>query len=78
MQPLAVISPTTRSVVVSLEVNVKAIAAVLVVAPLLIVPEEMVIVGLVISCVAKKFEDVVPETVAVTITEPSDTPLMSA
>ena len=64
--------------VVSLEVNVKAIAAVLVVSPLLIVPEEMVIVGLVISCVAKKFEDVVPETVAVTITEPSDTPLMSA
>ena len=56
----------------------KAIAAVLVVSPLLIVPEEMVIVGLVISCVAKKFEDVVPETVAVTITEPSDTPLMSA
>ena len=78
VQPLAVISPTTRSVVVSLEVNVNAIAAVLVVSPLSIVPEEMVIVGLVMSCVAKKLEDVVPETVAVTITEPSDTPLMSA
>jgi len=77
VHPLAVMSPTTRSVVASLDVKVKAIAAVLVVSPELIVPEAMVMVGLVMSCVTKKLEEVVPETVAVTITVPSDTPLMS-
>ena len=49
VHPLAVMSPTTRSAVDSLDVNVKAIAAVLVVSPELIVPEAMVMVGLVMS-----------------------------
>ena len=71
-------SPATRSVVVSLDVNVNAIAAVLVVSPELIVPDAIVMVGLVMSCVTKKLEEVVPETVAVAITVPSATPLMSA
>ena len=57
---------------------VNAIAAVVVVSPELIVPDAIVIVGLVMSCVRKKLEEVVPETVAVAITEPSATPLMSA
>ena len=77
VHPLAVMSPTTRLVVVSLDVNVKAIAAVFVVAPLTTVPEVIVIVGLVMSCVTKKLDEVVPETVAVTIIVPSATPLMS-
>ena len=76
--PEAVMSPTTKSVVDSLDVNVSGIAAVLVVPPLATDPVVIVIVGAVMSWVAKKFEEDVPETVAVTITVPSETPLMSA
>ena len=43
------ISPTTKSVVVSLDVKVRAIAAVLVVSPEFIAPEATVIVGFVVS-----------------------------
>ena len=49
MQPLGVMSPTTKSAVDSLDVKVRAIAAVLVVSPLFMAPEAIVIVGLVMS-----------------------------
>ena len=49
LHPVAVMSPTTKSLVASLEVKVKAIAAVLVVPPLATVLVEMVIVGAVPS-----------------------------
>ena len=62
--PEAVMSPTTKFVVVSLDVKVSAIAAVLVVAPLFTVPEVIVIVGFVMSWVAKTLPELVPETVA--------------
>ena len=77
-QPEAVMSVTTKSVVVSLETKVSAIAAVLVVSPLSIAADAIVMVGFVVSWVAKTFPELVPDTVAKTVTVPSETPLISA
>ena len=57
-------SPATKLVVVSLDTKVRAIAAVLVVSPLSIAVESIVIVGFVMSWVAKKLPELVPDTVA--------------
>tara|TARA_B100001142_G_C13754809_1_gene430856 strand:+ start:208 stop:438 length:231 start_codon:yes stop_codon:yes gene_type:complete len=76
-----VISLSAKLVVDSLIVKVIGIAAVVVVPPdagVLAVVVVIVTVGRVISCVAKKFAELVPAALAKTTTVPSDTPLISA